>query len=153
MKHAFIIISIFVGGHAINGSKFGSGDIPIVIQNINCNGMENSLTDCSTISSTSSPCNDSTVAGIVCFGKVLSVCKFTLMIINVSQNLIFIAFQEEANIACSIGAVRLADGLTQHEGRVEICYDNHWGGVCGNSWGINETTVVCRQLGHISVGR
>ena len=79
MKNTFIIISIFVGGHAINGSRFGSGDIPIVIQDINCNGTENSLTDCSTISSTSSPCNDFTVAGIVCFGKVLSVCKFTLI--------------------------------------------------------------------------
>ena len=64
-----------------------------------------------------------------------------------------IAFQEEVNITCSNGAIRLADGLTEYEGRVEICYDNHWGGVCGNSWGINETTVVCRQLGRVSVGK
>ena len=75
------------------------------------------------------------------------------MTINVSQNLIFIAFQEEANIACSIGAVRLADGLTEHEGRVEICYDNHWGGVCGNYWDSNEANVVCRQLGKIPIGK
>ena len=61
-------------------------------------------------------------------------------------------FQEEVNITCSNGAVRLADGLTEHEGRVEICYDNHWGGVCGNSWDTTEATVVCRQLGHIFIG-
>ena len=56
------------------------------------------------------------------------------------------------NITCNNGAVRLADGLTEYEGRVEICYDNHWGGVCGNSWDSREATVVCRQLGHIFIG-
>ena len=61
-------------------------------------------------------------------------------------------FQEEVNITCSNGAIRLADGLTEHEGRVEICYDNHWGGVCGKSWDTTEATVVCRQLGHIFIG-
>ena len=53
---------------------------------------------------------------------------------------------------CSNGAIRLADGLTEFEGRVEICYNNRWGGVCGNSWDITEATVVCRQLGHIYFG-
>ena len=62
----------YLGGHAINGSSFGSGDNPIVIQNINCNGTENFLTDCSTLSLTTSTCNGSTVAGIVCYGEVVS---------------------------------------------------------------------------------
>ena len=63
-----------------------------------------------------------------------------------------IAFQEEMNVSCGNGAVRLTDGPTEYEGRVEICYDNHWGAVCGNSWDNSEATVVCRQLEHISVG-
>ena len=69
----FTFFVVPLGGHAINGSSFGSGDSPIVIQNINCNGTETSLTDCSTFGSatTTNPCNDSTVAGIECFGKVL----------------------------------------------------------------------------------
>ena len=71
---------------------------------------------------------------------------------NATQSLVFIAFQEEVNITCINGAIRLADGLTEYEGRVEICYDNHWGGVCGNSWDSREATVVCRQLGHITAG-
>ena len=70
----FTCFVVYLGGHAINGSSFGSGDGPIVIQNINCNGNETSLTDCSTITSTTSPCNDSTVAGLECFGKVLIFC-------------------------------------------------------------------------------
>ena len=68
----FIFFVVSVGGHAINGSSFGSGDGPIVIQNINCDGTENSLTDCSILSLTTSPCNGSTVAGIVCYGKIVS---------------------------------------------------------------------------------
>ena len=56
------------------------------------------------------------------------------------------------NIICSNGAIRLADGLTEYEGRVEICYDNHWGSVCGNYWDNSEANVVCRQLGKIPVG-
>ena len=63
---------VYLGGHAIHGSSFGPGDIPIVIQNINCDGNETSLTDCFTLSLTTSPCNASTVAGIVCYGKVVS---------------------------------------------------------------------------------
>ena len=61
-------------------------------------------------------------------------------------------FQEEVNITCITGAVRLTDGLTEYEGRVEICYDNHWGGVCGNYWDSREANVVCRQLGEIPYG-
>ena len=60
-----------LGGHAINGSKFGVGYTSIVIESINCNGTEASLTDCSTITSVSnaiSTCNGSDVAGIVCYG-------------------------------------------------------------------------------------
>ena len=71
---------------------------------------------------------------------------------NTTLSLVFIAFQEEVNITCSNGAIRLADGLTEYEGRVEICYENHWGGVCGNSWDSREATVVCRQLGYITAG-
>ena len=63
----------------------------------------------------------------------------------------FLVFSEEA-VKCNNGAVRLADGLTEFEGRVEICYNNRWGGVCGNSWDATEAAVVCRQLGHIYFG-
>ena len=66
--------------------------------------------------------------------------------------MVFIVFQEEAKITCGNGAIRLANGLTEYEGRVEICYNNHWGGVCGNSWDTTEANVVCRQLGHIPIG-
>lgn len=62
------------------------------------------------------------------------------------------AFLEEVNVTCNNGDIRLIDGRTEFEGKVEICYDNHWGGICGRLWDSNEANVACRQLGYISVG-
>ena len=53
---------------------------------------------------------------------------------------------------CTQGAIRLADGDTLNEGRVEICVNNVWGTVCDNGWGTPEAQVVCRQLGYSPSG-
>ena len=45
------------------------------------------------------------------------------------------------------GEVRLADGATVDEGRVEVCVDGLWGTVCDHTWGAAEARVVCNQLG------
>ncbi len=45
------------------------------------------------------------------------------------------------------GALRLAGGASPLEGRVEILHDGQWGTICDDAWGMEEATVVCRQLG------
>ena len=49
---------------------------------------------------------------------------------------------------CTDGDIRLVNGVTSNEGRVDICFDNHWGTICDDEWGPPEATVVCRQLGY-----
>ena len=48
--------------------------------------------------------------------------------------------------------MRLAQGMTTLEGRVEICRSNRWGTICDNNWDRNDAKVVCRQLGYSSAG-
>ena len=107
------LLRVYLGGYAINGSMFGSGDIPMVIQNINCKGTEKFLTDCSTASSstssTTSLCNNSTVAGIACYGKFYfypvhactnKVCVFFLPVCQSVANIyITISVTDRVNLA------------------------------------------------------
>ena len=54
---------------------------------------------------------------------------------------------------CTNGQVRLRDGPTANQGRVEICINNVWGSVCDNGWDEMDVNVVCRQLGYQHVGK
>ena len=53
--------------------------------------------------------------------------------------------------SCSTeGEVRLEGGQNQLEGRVEVCLNGCWSGVCLNAtWANTEEFVLCRQLGHL----
>ena len=51
-------------------------------------------------------------------------------------------------VYCDSGDMRLADGGSESEGRVEICSNNgNWGTVCDSQWTDNHTAVVCRHFG------
>lgn len=49
---------------------------------------------------------------------------------------------------CSDGDIRLVGGKNLLEGRVEICVNNAWGTVCGDTFSTNDAHVVCTNVGH-----
>ncbi|XP_038061748.1 uncharacterized protein LOC119732362 [Patiria miniata] len=54
---------------------------------------------------------------------------------------------EDAGVTCERG-IRLVNGNTIYEGRVEVIVDGVWGTVCDVDWNWDDADVACRQLGY-----
>ena len=48
---------------------------------------------------------------------------------------------------CENGGIRLLNGSSPLEGRLEICFNQAWGTVCSKRFSIEDATVACKQLG------
>ena len=47
------------------------------------------------------------------------------------------------------GDIRLSNGTSDANGRLEILYDGQWGTVCNTGWTFAQAHVACRQLGFL----
>ncbi len=56
-------------------------------------------------------------------------------------------------IDCIEGALRLVDGSSHNEGRVEVCSNGRWGTVCGDGWTEREAALVCSRLGYPTLSK
>ena len=54
--------------------------------------------------------------------------------------------------SCKDGDVRLVDGDSSNEGRVEVCLRRRWGFVSDEEWSAEDAQVVCNQLGFSAKG-
>jgi deleted-in-malignant-brain-tumors protein 1 len=99
---------------------FGFGDGLILLANLGCSGSEGSLVECPHRGVGTHFCTHFEDAGVVC---------------------------QDPLYTCEDGDIRLVNGSTSNEGRLEICFINHWGTVCDDLFTSQDASVVCRQLG------
>ena len=49
---------------------------------------------------------------------------------------------------CNDGEVKLVNGYSPHDGRVEVCGNGTWGTICAVLWDAHDSAVVCSMLGY-----
>ncbi|XP_071487939.1 scavenger receptor cysteine-rich domain-containing protein DMBT1-like [Diadema antillarum] len=99
-------------------AEYGPGSGPILLDDVQCNGTETNLADCSHNGYGMHNCWHSEDVGVECH------------LHKMAGN-----------------QVRLVGGEDETQGRVEIYYNGQWGTVCDNYWNIENANVVCRMLG------
>lgn len=108
---------------------YGRGDgLPIVMDNLFCIGRETHLVNCSYQIATTTFDTHSEDVGVKCFP------------------------QYKPGDNCSLGELRLVNGTTEYEGRVELCIGGVWGDICNLNWDQRESQIVCRELGYSEAG-
>ena len=134
---------------AYGGAHFGQGsDIIIAMDDVGCIGSEASLFSCA--HTTSHNCGHNEDAGVQCVPReciTLYSCKHEVC-------LIFFTYRTPVYLTgCTHGHIRLRDGSTSMNGRVEVCLNGDWGTVCHDHWSAVDSNVACRQLGFSNSGR
>ena len=59
----------------------------------------------------------------------------------------FIIIYIAEQINCTTGDLRLVNGSTSSDGRVEMCSNNVFGTISSDYWYFEDAEVACRQLG------
>ena len=55
-------------------------------------------------------------------------------------------------VLCNDTDIRLVNGSSRSEGRVEVCFNETWGTICDGMWSSEDVRVACRQLGFPTIG-
>ena len=119
---------------------FTEGEGRIWLDNVQCTGNERTLINCTASSNGVNSCTHAQDAGVRCLPGKES--------LKLTRRLMLLFFY----IGCDEGNVRLVEGSTVLEGRVEICRNSTWGTICNAGWDSYDARVVCGQLGFSAAG-
>ena len=111
------------GAQAIGGAHYGQGNESLRVSNVQCTGIEPSLSSC--VYETAESCAHYQDAGVLC---------------------------AEDLTLCNHSSVRLVTGNTLNDGLIQVCIEGKWYFACNEDWSTEEASVVCSQSGFIGEG-
>ncbi|XP_062591341.1 neurotrypsin-like, partial [Saccostrea cucullata] len=110
------------GAYAYSNSGFGEGKYKIWLDNVRCNGTETDIEMCSHSLLGVHDCSHREDAGVSC------------------------------SSTCYNNTVRLVNGNSPYNGRVEVYYRGVWGTICDDDWDDRDAAVICAMLGYTREG-
>lgn len=136
------MLGYFNGGIAFVGAYFGQGSGVTWLDDVKCAGNENSIDKCIHKSWGSENCNHDEDAGVRCIISASSTPVTFGTSISPSQ------FNTASTFQVINTPLRIVNGNSASEGRVEVYHNGRWGTICDDDWGTTEATLVCKMAGY-----
>ncbi|XP_064418989.1 lysyl oxidase homolog 4 [Latimeria chalumnae] len=126
-----------------HSAKYGQGDGPIWLDNVQCAGTESSVAECASNGWGVSDCKHTEDVGVLCSEQRLpnfnSIRSPTNLVVEGGIRI------EDVRIKPLLARTKVKIPVT--EGVVEVKHDGKWKQICDVNWTMNNTRVVCGMLG------
>uniref|UniRef100_A0A8C4JG30 SRCR domain-containing protein n=1 Tax=Dromaius novaehollandiae TaxID=8790 RepID=A0A8C4JG30_DRONO len=116
------------------GGYFGTGSGPLWRDTFHCSGTESHLGECPATALGTPACSPRHAAAVNCSGA------------SHTQGSRYTGRRRAVGPCCGTEPLRLVDGESRCDGRLEVALHGAWGRVLAQQWDSSSASVVCRQL-------